>query len=700
MIAIGGFWVAAGPTSLLRRHVMINYREGSFGFVHAGIPLPEGLNATSIFSEGNGTPCEFVEVPDASLYSWFSHPALNGHHWPETQVLTHAPSSRTYDLGAALSWCCAQGLDCGGVELYKTYNDNGIGLNLSVPASHESVPSCRPHRIYSANTNKNSRYIAHHQGEIKSDKRAIAYAKRRCSFDTIAHAHFWAWYCLVGVLVWFGLSITSLGRAIRLRGVRLPWCKRIQTPAKTFYWKVIFEKDSIAAHKWCFAFVLATAAFGFYLGWQFASKDFALNNSGFRDDRLTWAGICAVATGCLMLYLAYTLHVQLRDTAHIMFVVVLCSMSVTCFLVAAGCKKKGCSGYIGGYLKYPYHGEFFPGSNAVIVASGMLCLLTAWFVWRTLQLRRKLADKMIAGDKKKYNAIWEDLVGRNKQAIDVLAAEEKIIMEQAVHGALDSDVVARDSDNCSTCAWMKIQIKEGAKYIKQKFDCRRHSNSDIDDANMSDDNNVYEDAVQDGDDDLLLPYDDQRHLTHQNQKLIREAMGNAAGEPTRPMQLMNNLSVLFAQAAMLNGHFQAAVNRWAGVSGTAKGSISVKRRRRAIEKLFRCYGGDGARIIDLVRSVIEFETIEDLTKCLNDIANDPKVGIINVKNRLAVSYNSDASAGYRNVALNLILVDAFTMQCQIDTHVCELQLGLAVFEQEKDADGHKRYVEWRNARAD
>ena len=74
--------------------------------------------------------------------------------------------------------------------------------------------------------------------------------------------------------------------------------------------------------------------------------------------------------------------------------------------------------------------------------------------------------------------------------------------------------------------------------------------------------------------------------------------------------------------------------------------------------------------------MIEFETIEDLTKCLNDIVDDPKVGIINVKNRLAASYNSDASAGYRNVALNLILVDEFTMQCQVDIHVCELQLGL------------------------
>ena len=554
-------------------------------------------------------------------------------------------------------------------------NDNGIGLNFSAPNQFNSVAACRPHRH-------------------DDFKQHVAYTKRRCSFNAIAHAHFWAWYCLIVVVLWFFLGIASLGRAIRLRGVSLPWCKRMQSPAKTFYWKVVFEKDGIAAHRWCFAFVLAAAAFAFFYGWQFASKSFALNNSGLPDNRLRGAGICIVATGCLLMRLAYTLHVQLRDAAHTMVVVVLGSISVTGLFVVAECNEKGCRGYIG---RKSVHGvEFFTGANAVIIASSIFCLLTAWFVWRTLQVRHKLADQLIAGDKETYNKIWEQLLESNKQAIDVLAVDEKRIMEHAV--ALDSDVVARDDNNCCSRAWMKVQIKEGAKYTKQIFDCwgYSNSNSDGDGNNVHDGNNVY----KGGDDVPLLPYgDDQRHLTRQNQKLIREAMENA-GEPARPRQLLSNLSVLFAQAAMLNGHFQAAVTRWADVSGTAKSSIPVKRRRRAIEKLFRSYAGDGARIIDLVRSMIEFETVEGLTECLNDIANDPKVGIINVKNRLAASYNSNASAGYRNVALNLILVDEFTMQCQVDIHVCELQLGLVVFEKEKNADGHKRYVEWRNARAD
>ena len=246
-IAMLAFWAGASPSGMLQRHLMVPYREGSFGYVHAGVPPPEGPNATSIFAQGNGTTCEFVKVPDTALGPWFSHPTLNGHHWPEQQSRTNTPSRSTWDLGASLSWCCAQGPDCGGVELSKMLNGNGIGLNLSAPDEYDSSPGCRPHRKYS---NEDPRHL---HVDFKDQ---VAYTKRRCSFDTVAHAQFWAWYCLVGVLLWFSVGITSLGRAIRLRGVSLPWCKRMQRPTKTFYWKVVFEKDGIAAHQWCTPMVL------------------------------------------------------------------------------------------------------------------------------------------------------------------------------------------------------------------------------------------------------------------------------------------------------------------------------------------------------------------------------------------------------------------------------------------------------------
>ena len=135
--------------------------------------------------------------------------------------------------------------------------------------------------------------------------------------------------------------------------------------------------------------------------------------------------------------------------------------------------------------------------------------------------------------------------------------------------------------------------------------------------------------------------------------------------------------------------------------GTHFKYVPVKRRKRAIEKLWRSYRGDGARLIDLVRSTIEVETTADLSKCLKEILNDPGVAVLQIKNRFSERYNSKESAGYRNLSLSLLVVDQFTMSRGVDAHVCELQLGLEAFEYlKKRLDGHKRYVKFRDRRAE
>jgi len=84
---------------------------------------------------------------------------------------------------------------------------------------------------------------------------------------------------------------------------------------------------------------------------------------------------------------------------------------------------------------------------------------------------------------------------------------------------------------------------------------------------------------------------------------------------------------------------------------------------------------------------------------LGNIRRNPHVAILQVKNRLDPD-DDQASSGYRNVALSLILVDSFTMLQGVDTHVAELQLGLSAFDSIKTDGGHKRYVAWRNQRAE
>ena len=200
---------------------------------------------------------------------------------------------------------------------------------------------------------------------------------------------------------------------------------------------------------------------------------------------------------------------------------------------------------------------------------------------------------------------------------------------------------------------------------------------------------------------LILPTKDvdneSAFATEAFSHLLRAA--RAAGTSAKPRQRVSDLAVLYAQADRLNAHFQEVVETWARSSGGDFHFCSVKRRDRAIQKLYRSYENAADRLIDLVRSSITFDTVDNLTACLSDIGRNPQVVILQVKNRLSLD-EQNASSGYRNVALSLLLVDMHTMEHGVDTHVAELQLGLRAFDGIKTDGGHLRYVSWRNQRAE
>lgn len=169
----------------------------------------------------------------------------------------------------------------------------------------------------------------------------------------------------------------------------------------------------------------------------------------------------------------------------------------------------------------------------------------------------------------------------------------------------------------------------------------------------------------------------------------------------RPRQQIADVCVLFAQAGAFNDHFQGLVLQWAeGLGGAVVHSSPVKRRARAIEKLHRSYHGDPGWIIDLVRASISFETLDALLWCVQRLVDDPTVAILQVKNRFDPDYNSADSAGYRNLSISFVVVDAVTMGLKVEHHICELQLGLAAIDAFKNDTGHDKYVRWRNMRAE
>ena len=140
--------------------------------------------------------------------------------------------------------------------------------------------------------------------------------------------------------------------------------------------------------------------------------------------------------------------------------------------------------------------------------------------------------------------------------------------------------------------------------------------------------------------------------------------------------------------------------QWAAPFGAHHSQCSVKRRGRSIEKLFRRYGGNASRLTDLVRSSITFDTLQQLCDCLErGILADGSVAAPHCKNRFDPAYDGKESAGYRNFAIYFTISNEYTICRGLDKHVCELQLGITAIDRLKHADGHSRYVAYRNLSA-
>jgi hypothetical protein len=99
------------------------------------------------------------------------------------------------------------------------------------------------------------------------------------------------------------------------------------------------------------------------------------------------------------------------------------------------------------------------------------------------------------------------------------------------------------------------------------------------------------------------------------------------------------------------------------------------------------------------RQSLVFESLADLTACLRAVLADPELDVVRVKSRYAQSYPAAASAGYRDVGLQVRLAGAAAAAAgpAAAGHVCELQLLLLPFARVKSHSGHRRYIAFRNA---
>jgi hypothetical protein len=126
----------------------------------------------------------------------------------------------------------------------------------------------------------------------------------------------------------------------------------------------------------------------------------------------------------------------------------------------------------------------------------------------------------------------------------------------------------------------------------------------------------------------------------------------------------------------------------------------LKGRHRALEKVWRAYGGDVSRLTDICRQAIAFDSPRDLLTCLQAVGHDEDVVVRRVKNSLRAGHDAAATAGYRMVMVNLSIATEAMRRVGADVHVCELQLLLREFAALKSESGHQRYRVFRDQRAE
>jgi hypothetical protein len=83
---------------------------------------------------------------------------------------------------------------------------------------------------------------------------------------------------------------------------------------------------------------------------------------------------------------------------------------------------------------------------------------------------------------------------------------------------------------------------------------------------------------------------------------------------------------LFELALAINGRFQQhAASEWAESSGGTHHYVHVKGVHLVYKVYHRVHGGEMARVLDVVRTCITFERLEQLVSCLESLTETPRL---------------------------------------------------------------------------
>jgi len=159
-----------------------------------------------------------------------------------------------------------------------------------------------------------------------------------------------------------------------------------------------------------------------------------------------------------------------------------------------------------------------------------------------------------------------------------------------------------------------------------------------------------------------------------------QAMARIAAElkslATTPRQGSNDLDAIYVDAKVAQEELAKLANETAGAfKGKAEIPDVLKGRDRAEQKISGEYGGESARLVDVARATVVFNSYAEIKSGIEYLKGRAKV--VRVKDRFETPVN-----GYRDVLMNLQMSNG---------HVVELQLHLQAILDVKHHEGHDHY---------
>jgi hypothetical protein len=159
------------------------------------------------------------------------------------------------------------------------------------------------------------------------------------------------------------------------------------------------------------------------------------------------------------------------------------------------------------------------------------------------------------------------------------------------------------------------------------------------------------------------------------------------------------VGALFREADALNDTLHAKLYDVCVQHGGTFQRADVKAEARALQKVFRTYGGDWRRLNDLCRAALVFQTVPQIAACLRTISEDEQLLLVAMgdsKMRLREDYDAALTGGYRDLQLTMLLNTKQARARGVHQHLVEVQMHLAPIADLKSAGGHKSYKLRRN----